>query len=201
MEPKRTLTPDNFFATVANLVTSVPALVPAFLGPKTSAALREKIFLGVTSVNECRYCKWLHTHWSMYEGVPLEEVDQILRFQMSALEAKSPAEAAAILFGRHYAEHLDQVVPESMDRLREHYSEAQVDEVLACVRFITFANLFGNTADAFLGRAFEAVVGAAATPLALLMLLMAKFDRQIGIDDLSPWLRGRRASPKPEARE
>jgi hypothetical protein len=30
---------------------------------------------------------------------------------------------------------------------------------------------------------------------------MAKFDRQIGIDDLSPWLRGRRASPNQEARE
>lgn len=188
-EPKRTLTPANFVETVANVLTSVPVLVPAFVSPKTSAALREKIFLGVTSVNDCRYCKWLHTHWSMAHGVPLEEVNRILGLQVESLEAENPAEAAAILFGRRYAEHRDQVDAESMENLRRHFSDAQVDEILASVRFITFANLFGNTADAFLDRLFVGVVGAAAAPLALLMLLMARFDRRVGIDEPSPWRR------------
>ena len=52
-QPKRTLTPDNFLETVTNLVTSLPVLLPAFVSPSTSAALREKVFLGVTSINEC----------------------------------------------------------------------------------------------------------------------------------------------------
>ena len=77
-QPKRTLTPDNFLETVTNLVTSLPVLLPAFVSPSTSAALREKVFLGVTSINDCRYCKWLHTRWSMDQGVTLEEVKQIL---------------------------------------------------------------------------------------------------------------------------
>ncbi len=200
---KRTLTPRNFFRAVANFVTSLPVVVRAWplRSPKTSAALREKVWLGVTSVNEARYCKWAHTHWAMDQGVPLEEVNQILGFQVKPLEGKNPAEAAAILFGQHYAQHLDQIDLESIENLRKYYSDAQVDEVLAFVRFITFTNLLGNTADAFFSlfrrngytpSFFVGVVGAAAAPVALLILLVAKFDRKMGVDKLSPWRRPRR---------
>ena len=75
---KRTLTPGNFFRTVGNVLASGPVLVEALFRPKISAALREKLMLGVTSVNDCRYCKWGHTHWAMAKGVPLEEVNRIL---------------------------------------------------------------------------------------------------------------------------
>ena len=71
---KRTLTPGNFFKTVANVVASGPVLLAALVRPKTSAALREKVMLGVTSVTDCRYCQWGHTHWAMANGVPLEAV-------------------------------------------------------------------------------------------------------------------------------
>ena len=199
-QPKRTLTPDNFLGTAAKFVASIPVLVPALVSPKTSAALREKIFLGVTSVNEARYCKWAHTHWAMDQGVPLKEVEQILGFKIESQAAENSAEAAAILFGQHYAELLDQIDPGSMEKLRKYYTDAQVDEVLAYVRFITFTNLLGNTADAFLNRLFEGVVGATAAPFALLLHLMAKFDSDIGIDALSPWRRPRPvALPNPDA--
>jgi alkylhydroperoxidase family enzyme len=203
-QPKPTLTPRNFLGTVANFVTSLPAVVRAWQlrSPKTSAALREKVWLGVTSVNEARYCKWAHTHWAMDQGVALEEVNQILGFQIEPLEAKNPAEAAAILFGQHYARHLDQLDPESIENLHKYYSDAQVDEILAFVHFITFTNLLGNTADAFFSlfrrdgytpTFFEGVVGAATAPAALLILLVGKFDRKMGIDKLSPWRRHRQA--------
>jgi len=55
------LTPDNLFKTVVNFVASAPVLAKAILRPRTSPALREKVVLGVTSVNDCRYCKWGHT--------------------------------------------------------------------------------------------------------------------------------------------
>ena len=201
MEPKRTLTPQRLRD------GGEPRDVGA--GPRSGLPRSEdlrgptrEIFLGVTSVNECRYCKWLHTHWSMHEGVPLEEVDQILRFQMSALEAKSPAEAAAILF-RPALRRASRPGRPGIDGHRGASTTAmrrwtKCSPASASSRSPTCS---ATPRHAFLGRAFEAVVGAAATPLALLMLLMAKFDRQIGIDDLSPWLRGRRASPNPEARE
>jgi len=172
--------------------------------------LREKVWLGVTSVNEARYCKWAHTHWAMDQGVTLEEVNQILGFQIEPLEAKNPAEAAAILFAQRYPKQLDKFDPELIENLRKHYSDAQVNELLAFVRFITFTNLLGNTADAFFSlfrrsgytpTFFEGVVGAATAPAALLILLVAKFDRQMGIDKLSPWRRHRQdASPDPDSK-
>ena len=86
----------------------------------------------------------------MAHGVPMEEVNRILRHQAESLEAKNPAEAAAILFAQHYAEQLDRCDPESIENLRRHYRDAEVAEILAYVRFITLMNLTGNTVDAFL---------------------------------------------------
>ena len=108
--------------------------------------------LGVTSVTDCRYCQWGHSHWAMAHGVPLEEVNQILGQEIESLEAKNPAEAAAILFAQHYAENLDRFDPASIENLRQYYSDAQVAEILAYVRAITLGSLTGNTLDALLGR-------------------------------------------------
>jgi AhpD family alkylhydroperoxidase len=194
---KRTLTPDNLFRTVANVVASIPVLLVALVRPKTSAVLREKIALGVTSINDCRYCAWGHTHWAMANGVPLEEVNQILGFQLESLEARDPAEAAAILFAQHYAEQRDQFDPDSIENLRKHYNDAQVTEILAYVRAITLGTLTGNTVDAFLDRFrgdsqtssdgqtgifFEGVVAAAAAPFALVLILLAKVGGKVGMD-------------------
>ena len=191
-KPKRTLTRDNFFKTVADVLASGPVLFEAAFRPRVSAALREKLFLAVSSVNDCRYCKWGHTHWAMAQGVPLDEVNQILGQQSESLAAKNPAEAAAILFAQHYAEELDQIDPESIENLREHYCDAEVAEILAYVRFITLTNLTGNTVDAFLtgscsqgkGSSFESAVAAAAAPVALVLSQLAKFDRQVGMESL-----------------
>ncbi len=147
----------------------------------------------MSSINDCRYCKWGHTHWAMAQGVPLEEVNQILGHQAESLVAKNPGEAAAILFAQHYAEQLDQFDPESIENLRQYYSDAEVAEILAYVRFITLTNLTGNTVDAFLtgahgqgknGSCIEAAVAAAASPLALLLTQLAKFDSKVGMEEL-----------------
>jgi AhpD family alkylhydroperoxidase len=147
---KRTFNADNFFRTTADVVASIPVLIAALVRPKTSPALREKVMLGVTSITDCRLCQWGHTHWAMAHGVPLEEVNDILGHDIAALQAKNPAEAAAILFARHYAENLFRFDPESIASLRSHYSEPQVAEILAYVRAITLGNLTGNTLDAII---------------------------------------------------
>lgn len=190
---KRTLTTDNIFRAVADVVASGPVLFEAALHPTITGTLREKLFLAVSSINDCRYCKWGHTHWAMAQGVPLEEVNQILGHQAESLVAKNPGEAAAILFAQHYAEQLDQFDPESIENLRQFYSDAEVAEILAYVRFITLTNLTGNTVDAFLtgthgqgknGSCIEAAVAAAASPLALLLTQLAKFDSKVGMEEL-----------------
>lgn len=150
--PKRVFTPASFFSTIGNILASSPALIKALFKTKTSAVLREKIFLAVSSINDCRYCSWGHSHWALARGVSLEEVNQILSQQTDELLVRSPSEAAAILFAQHYAEFLERFEPESVDNLRQYYSQAQIAEILGYVRLITFGNLAGNTFDALLER-------------------------------------------------
>ncbi len=149
---KRTLDFDSLFTLLAAVLASSPVLLTALFRPRTSAALREKVMLGATSVTDCRYCAWGHGHWAMANGVSLDEVNQILGQQTASLQAKAPAEAAAILFAQHYAEHLEQFDPAAIDNLRLHYSDAQAAEILAYVRTITLGGLAGNTLDALLDR-------------------------------------------------
>ena len=155
---KRTFTPANFLKTVAYaVVSSGPAILLAASGPKPKtfkAALREKVMLGVTSITDCRYCAvGAHPLGGMAHGVPLEEVNQILGHdRLSSLKAKDPAEAAAILFARHYAEQLDEIDPESVKNLSNFFSPPQVRENLGQVHVITFTNLSGNTVDVLLQR-------------------------------------------------
>ena len=193
---KRTLTPANVFAVLSNFVAACPVLLPALLRPKTSAALRERVMLGVTSINDCRYCSWGHTHWAMAHGVSLEEVNQILGLQAESVAAKSPADAAAILFAQHYAEHRDQFDPEAIENLRRYYDAAQVAEILAYVRAVTLGSLVGNTVDAFFDRfrgdgrrsdgdtnvCFEGAVTVLASPLWLALTLLARWDRHVGVE-------------------
>jgi AhpD family alkylhydroperoxidase len=190
---KRTLTPGNFLRSVGRVLASAPALLKAPIRPTISTALREKLFLAVTAINDCRYCKWGHTHWALAQGVPLEEVNQILGYQSESLAAKDPAEAAAILFAQHYAEQLDRIDPEAVENLRKYFNDSQVSEILAYIRFITLTNLTGNTVDAVFDRVrgrgqpislFEGVVGTAAAPVALGLLLLAKFDPRGGMAGL-----------------
>jgi AhpD family alkylhydroperoxidase len=187
---KRTLTPANLYRTVASFVASAPTLAKALVRPKTSRALREKVVLGVTSVNDCRYCAWGHTHWALSHGVSLDEVNQILGHQTAELAAKDPAEAAAILFAQHYAEHQDRFDPDAIGNLLKYYSDAQVAEILAYIRAITLGNLAGNTFDAFLGRFrshghtsifFEGAVAAVAAPFGVAALIVSKFDRKVAM--------------------
>jgi AhpD family alkylhydroperoxidase len=185
-DQKRTLTRDNLVATLVNFVASAPALVRGLLTPRTSRALREKVVLAVTAINDCRYCAWGHTHWAMAHGVSLEEVNQILGHQTAQMEAKDPAEAAAILFAQHYAEHRDQFDPDAIENLRKYYSEAQVEEILAYVRAITLGNLTGNTVDAFLGRFrshghtsifFEGAIAAAVAPIFVAVMMVSLLNQ------------------------
>jgi AhpD family alkylhydroperoxidase len=149
---KRTLRIRNLFRAAGGLVVSLPVLVAALVRPRISRALREKVVLAVTAVNGCRLCAWGHTRWALAEGVPLEEINQLLAGAHEGLRAADPAEAAAILFAQRYAERLDRIDPEALESLRRHYSRAQVAEIVASVRAITFGNLLGNTVDRLLDR-------------------------------------------------
>jgi alkylhydroperoxidase family enzyme len=188
---KRTFTPDNFLRTVVNMAISFPIIVRSVFRPKTSKSLREKIMLGVTAINDARFCKWGHAHWAFSQGVSLEEVNRILSNEDDSLAGNDPAEVAAIRFGQHYARHLHEIDLESAKNLRAFFNQAQIREILGYVFFITFTNLSGNTVDLLLDRirgrgrpitVFEGVVGAVLAPILLVLVLLVKAGKLFGVD-------------------
>ncbi len=188
---KRTFTSANLLGTVANCAISFPIIIRSIFRPKTSKALREKVMLGVTAINDCRYCAWGHSHWAISQGVPLETINQILSNQDDSLKAHDPAEAAAILFGQHYAEHLGEIDPDAVKSLRNYFSQSEIREIVGYVYFITFTNLSGNTVDVVLDRlrrkgrpitVVEAVAGFVLAPILLLLVLLVKLGKLVGTD-------------------
>ena len=145
---KRGLDRANAWHVFVLAVSSLPILIRGLIRPTIPRALREKLILEVTSVNECTYCQWGHTYLAVAQGVPLAEINQIFSSQNEALTARDAAEAAAILFAQHYAERLEEYDPEAMEDLRRYYTPRQTTEILAYLRAITLGNLTGNTLDA-----------------------------------------------------
>lgn len=186
---KRTLTSKNIVRTVARCAFAFPVIVRSVFAPKTSKMMREKVMLGVTAVNDSRYCKWGHAHWATSQGVPIDVVNRILSNLDPSLTTSDAGEEAAIRFGQQYAE--DGVDADSVVELRKHFSPAQVREILAYVYFITFTNLSGNTVDAVLerlrgeGRPITVVEGAAGVvlaPVLLALLALVKLGKVVGTD-------------------
>ena len=188
---RRTLTPANIVKTTANLVISMPVILRSVFSPRTSKALREKVMLGVTTINDSRFCAWGHSHWATAQGVSAERISQILGSRDHAPEGQDPAEAAAILFGQSYAQHQDEIDPDSMKTLREHFSQSEAREIAGYVFFITFTNLSGNTVDLVLDRirgkgrpitVFEAVVGTVLAPVLLVLVSLVALGKLVGTD-------------------
>ncbi len=75
---KRAFTPVTFIISLSKAAVYSPVLIKALIKPLTSRALREMVMLSTTSVNDCRYCSWLHTHLALQNGVDLDELNQIL---------------------------------------------------------------------------------------------------------------------------
>ena len=97
---KRVFTLSSFFRHLGRTGLCLPSLFSALRHPATSAAMREQVMLAVTSVNDCRYCAWAHTHLALKEGVNLSELQSQLDHSSALNDEKS---ATAILFAQHFA--------------------------------------------------------------------------------------------------
>jgi AhpD family alkylhydroperoxidase len=112
--------------------------------------LAEKILLVISSVNDCRYCRWFHTRMALRSGVDSEQVTQILEHMIPGEVGQD--EQAALRFALHYADSAAAPAADEMDRLAEFYAPCQVKGIHALAATIYFGNLCGNTFDAFLWR-------------------------------------------------
>lgn len=146
---KRTFTLPLLAASAAAALRQFPVAVRALRRPATSRALQEEVMLAVTSVNDCRYCDWVHTGLALEAGVDLASLHATLSCGDRYL---SERDAAAVFYAQHFAETQRQPTAQARARLHAHFSPAEVRELEAFIDLIWFANLSGNSADAVLAR-------------------------------------------------
>jgi AhpD family alkylhydroperoxidase len=146
---KRIYTLRTFVSGIKDVLGHMDEVRTAIRGGRVSRAFAEKIMLTVTRVNGCRYCSFAHTHAALAAGVSHNELQKLMEGEFSTFPDD---EVVALTFAQHYAESNFQPDPQAWQRLVDYYGSQTARDILAYLRLITFANLFGNTFDALLSR-------------------------------------------------
>ncbi len=150
MFKKRIFTPKTFTLSLIGLVAGLPGSIASRLRKGISHAFAEMLRLATTSVNGCRYCSYVHSKIAMRAGITREEIDLLLKGEIGGeIDSK---EAPGLLFAQHYAEYGGKPDKAMISRLIEIYGDKLAKDIITFVREIQFANLSGNTFDAFLSR-------------------------------------------------
>ncbi len=147
---KRRFNAPLFIRSLASAILSLPVLAAALLIPSTSRALREKVMLAVTSVNDCRLCNYVHTRLALANGVDLDELQHL--FDTGTLGNAEGRDAIAILFAQHFVDTERQPSRAARAALAREFNAYQRAEIMAYIHAIYFANLSANTVDAWLAR-------------------------------------------------
>ena len=147
---KRTFSLPLYARSLAAVMTASPVLARALIRPRISRALREQVMLAVTSVNDCRYCNWGHTVLALRNGVDLAALRQTLG--SGSASADSTPEEVAIWYAQHVASQLGDADPGAERALAAAWILAEQAEIKAYITAVTFGNLVGNSADAWLAR-------------------------------------------------
>jgi len=147
---KRTFSLPLLARSLAAATVHLPVLMVALIRPATSRALREKVMLAVSSVNDCRYCNWVHTGLALAKGVDLDELQQVL--DHGTFGKLGSRDATAILFAQHFAATARQPTADARAALAREFTAYQRAEIMSYVHGIYFLNLTGNSYDAWLAR-------------------------------------------------
>jgi len=165
------------------LIRETPSFVSAHFQKRISKSFATKIMLTVTTVNGCRYCSWFHTNMLYLEGVAGDEIGRILNLQFH--ERIDAGEIVGLTYAHHYASTDRNPDPVCTQRLYDFYGRERAEDIMRYINFVYFANLAGNTFDAFLSRLrgkkapessvfFEALIALLAAPLLLLLLPLVR---------------------------
>jgi AhpD family alkylhydroperoxidase len=131
-------------------------LVPATLAG-LEPALRERVMLAVTGVNDCRYCRFTHTRLGLRAGLSQAEIDQILG---GGIEWVPESERPAVEFARRWAMRNGEEDPAEMAMLAERYGQHKAGQIQMACRLIRLANLSGNTLDSIFFKVSGGWLGA-----------------------------------------
>jgi AhpD family alkylhydroperoxidase len=114
-----------------------------------SSALRERLMLAVTGVNDCRYCRFVHTRAAAAAGVSRQEQTAILDGDFSLTPE---GERYALEWARTWALQGGSATSVQRRELEDVYGRARALAMDAAVEAIAVGNYTGNGLDKIMGR-------------------------------------------------
>lgn len=126
--------------------------------------LFERLFLAETEVNGCRFCAYAHSRAALKQGVPSDEVRELLAREWSHVPEQ---ERPAVAYAQHWTETYGKPDPEAVATLEQTYGAELAERINVALRLMRFCNYFGNFVDLCLFKvSFGRFGGSPAKPAA-----------------------------------
>ncbi|NLC40062.1 MAG: carboxymuconolactone decarboxylase family protein [Clostridiaceae bacterium] len=139
----------EFYRAIVLALRSIKYLRLNRKGNLISSQFKERIMLAVTEVNGCEACSYAHTKFALEEGMSPEEIEAIL----SGDTGKIPQdELIAIFFAQHYTDNKGKSSKEAWQRLIDEYGSEKSLVILALIRMMNMANIYGIAISAIRDR-------------------------------------------------
>jgi len=135
-----------------SLTKAMWGLVAAVYGPgQVDNGLKRLVGEAASKAAGCFYCSAHAAHGAREQGVSQEKIDAVWSFEDSPLF--SDAERAAINLAMKAGRVPNETEDADFDRLRAHFSEDEITEIVAVIAMFGFLNRWNTT----LGTALEPV--------------------------------------------
>lgn len=135
-----------------DLTKAMWGLVAAVYGPgQVDSGLKRLVGEAASKAAGCFYCSAHAAHGAREQGVAQEKIDAVWSFEDSPLF--SDPERAAINLAMKAGMVPNETTDEDFDRVRQHFSEDEIVEIVSVIAMFGFLNRWNTT----LGTALEPV--------------------------------------------
>ena len=114
-------------------------------GPKLSWIDKELLILKSTKMGDCLYCVTQHEVVSARLGVSEAKQRDIVGVEYRKSEHFTPAEVAILDLCAHVVLNPESIPAEVWDRVREHYDDGQIIEIVATIGAYLQVSKFGDS--------------------------------------------------------
>ncbi len=142
---------DVFLRDTRRAMRHLPAVARSYLGAgAVEGDLREQVMVGVSTMNDCRYCVSIHGALADLEGVSRDEQNALAQIHLEAMSALEERPRLAVAYARRLVSGAD--IDDLKPSLRERFTGEELEEIEAFAHIIHLSNEAGLTLDAFLNR-------------------------------------------------
>lgn len=128
------------------LTKAMWGLVAAVYGPgQVNNGLKRLIGEAASKAAGCFYCSAHAAHGAREQGVAQDKIDAVWSFENSPLF--TDAERAAINLAMKAGVVPNETTDEDFDRLKAHFSENEITEIVAVIAMFGFLNRWNSTLD------------------------------------------------------